>query len=691
MPQQPVAWGTEAVANTVTPASQWFPAVTALAGGGFVVMWEDTSQSPDAPNGTALRGQVFDALGAPVGSEFLVATFLDSSQTNVDVAGVAGGGFVATWTVGGHPGDANTSGIIAQRFSPTGQKIGGEIVVNTVVDPATDFSQTEPVITALDSGGFAIAYVVDQGGANEAAEIQRFDANGVKIGGPITANSGAVDNVQNFDIAATGGNSFVLVWQDASGTSGDASGSAVNMSLYEDDGTPILVQAKVNGPTLNDQQFPTVAGDGAGGFIVAYRDFSGDINASLSLVATTFGTTGVKITSEFLVNDPLLGSGPAQPSIARLGDGTYFIGWNEFLTGSGYSYGLLLADDTTPIGDQITVNSVSTDPDAGGASVAALADGRIVFVWNQSASTGPDTSDQSIRFQILDPRAGLVTGTDNSETITGSFTGSAIVNDTIDAGDGSDTVYGFDGDDTINSGFGNDTMYGGTGNDTYMIDDVDDLVVELPGEGSNDTVMTTFTYTLTANVETGRLVGANPANLTGNGGNNTLTGNEAANTLMGMAGNDTLIGGGDIDLLMGGTGIDTLNGGDGNDIINGGNGRDLITGGAGADDFDYNARNETGRTAASRDRIFDFLKGVDDIDLRGIDAKSGTAKNDAFTFIGTRAFSGEKGELHIVRINKPMTANDRTLIEGDINGDGRADFQIELIGLKSLSAADFLL
>jgi hypothetical protein len=35
--------------------------------------------------------------------------------------------------------------------------------------------------------------------------------------------------------------------------------------------------------------------------------------------------------------------------------------------------------------------------------------------------------------------------------------------------------------------------------------------------------------------------------------------------------------------------------------------------------------------------------------------------------------------------------SDKTIIAGDINGDGVADFQIELTGLKTLTAADFVL
>ena len=58
-----------------------------------------------------------------------------------------------------------------------------------------------------------------------------------------------------------------------------------------------------------------------------------------------------------------------------------------------------------------------------------------------------------------------------------------------------------------------------------------------------------------------------------------------------------------------------------------------------------------------------------------------------------RAFvaSGIAGQLHFRQENPAGTVNDKTIVEGDINGDKVADFQIELTGLKALAAADFIL
>jgi serralysin len=98
-------------------------------------------------------------------------------------------------------------------------------------------------------------------------------------------------------------------------------------------------------------------------------------------------------------------------------------------------------------------------------------------------------------------------------------------------------------------------MRGGTGNDIYMVDNAKDSVTENANEGI-DTVQSTRTYTLGANLENLTLTGTSAINGTGNTLDNVLTGNSAANTLTGGAGNDTLDGGAGNDTLTGGTGND---------------------------------------------------------------------------------------------------------------------------------------
>jgi Peptidase M10 serralysin C terminal len=94
---------------------------------------------------------------------------------------------------------------------------------------------------------------------------------------------------------------------------------------------------------------------------------------------------------------------------------------------------------------------------------------------------------------------------------------------------------------------------------------------------------------------------------------------------------------------------------------------------------------ESGTTGATRDVIADFLSGTDKIDFTGIDANTGAAGDQAFSMIGTAAFTGVAGQLRY------QAAGTDTVMLGDVNGDGVADFHLVLTGNQTFVAADLLL
>ena len=104
------------------------------------------------------------------------------------------------------------------------------------------------------------------------------------------------------------------------------------------------------------------------------------------------------------------------------------------------------------------------------------------------------------------------------------------------------TLTGNSGNNTLDGGAGSDAMSGGAGDDTYVVDAAGDTVTEASGEGT-DTVQSSVSFTLGANVENLTLTGTGNINATGNTLDNTLTGNGGNNVLSGGAGDDTMTGG----------------------------------------------------------------------------------------------------------------------------------------------------
>lgn len=267
--------------------------------------------------------------------------------------------------------------------------------------------------------------------------------------------------------------------------------------------------------------------------------------------------------------------------------------------------------------------------------------------------------------------AAAINGTGN--TLANVLTGNSAANNLAGAA-GNDTISGGAGNDVLSGGSGSDAMLGEAGDDTYNVDNLGDLVTELLDEGY-DSVTASIAYNLPDNVE----------KLVLNGVARSGTGNSLDNPLNGSAGADTLAGMGGNDVVQGLDGDDTIDGGIGNDTLYGGVGMDQLTGNTGADRFAFRS-GESGNTSASADKILDFSRAEGDrIVVNLIDAKPATTVDDAFTFLGTGAFTGSAGQLRYQIIGSD------TFVQGDIDGDTTADIFIQVSGSTAFVAGDFIL
>jgi Ca2+-binding RTX toxin-like protein len=270
------------------------------------------------------------------------------------------------------------------------------------------------------------------------------------------------------------------------------------------------------------------------------------------------------------------------------------------------------------------------------ADAAAGTFGRDIFI--ATLNGGTDT--------ILDAAAGAVADYISSETI--EFT-KLTVNSTVSG----DTV-GLGEVEVNKSSTGQSVVYIG-----MDINQGADQVFILNGDYTTGTrfVLEAGSLKITG-------VGTQPGGgITGTSGDDSLTGTTANETILGKAGNDT------------------IDGGAGADAITGGLDSDYMTGGAGIDTFIFTSVNDS--TAGDYDTITDFVSGTDIIKLTSIDPNPVLAGDQAFVFNATGAFTGVRGEI----IYNSAT----NMLQADINADGVADFAIKLLGVASLTSADFTL
>lgn len=279
-------------------------------------------------------------------------------------------------------------------------------------------------------------------------------------------------------------------------------------------------------------------------------------------------------------------------------------------------------------------------------------------------------------------------GSGNDAFIGGAKSETVVDNQGVDK-------YSFGGGDDLFLAYYNDTntvdqVDGGAGNDFYDLTDVAFATIV-----SFDTVLRSE-YLNGFAIGQGYIIPAKQAAVfDGTTDTDTVTnfesfrggtkldvvfGSTAANSLSGEAGDDDLWGLG---------GKDTLDGGSGTDTLVGGANRDRLVGGNDADTFVYGAAADSGVSATTRDVIVDFDTDVDRINLQPMDADSKMAGDQAFDLIdvhgGLGAFTKVAGQLHY------RFAGTNTIIEGDTNGDGKADFAIEMLGQHLLSDTQFIL
>ncbi|MFC1455894.1 calcium-binding protein [Microvirga arabica] len=518
---------------------------------------------------------------------------------DLKVAALKNGTFVAVWTQYDTINRDTDANIMAQIYNADGtpKNDSPPVRVNTVIPGG----QRNPSVTALNDGGFAIAWEDYSQGTISDIRARIYDATGTATTQQDFV-AGATEGVQLAPHITSFGDKIVVsfltqiidnivrsesysynrIGQPNGGSSLDGrfeSQSSAEIINAPDDArykgmlihvalspSTNLIKVQAHSAPLTSipaasWDIPTGSGTSssvsvtalAGGrFVIAWKDWDPSTQNAYKIKAVIYETDGdasaVKVLSESSTEIN-------RPVVAALPDGGFAIAYEndndvqaQIYDGSGIK-----------THNPIVVHGPSDDQQE--ATIRALADGRFVVGWENIGAGAALT----LRAQIVDPRADAVrwTGTSADEQFGGTdFT----LGDTLDGGAGNDALYGMGGDDRlIGTAGGDDRFFGGAGTDTVSyLGATGGVGVYLLNRTNNTGAAARDVFDSIEVIE-----GTNHRNtLEGGNGNDTLKGASGNDILNGFKGDDDFFGEGGDDVLFGGEGgADDFHGGEGKDTV----------------------------------------------------------------------------------------------------------------------------
>jgi uncharacterized repeat protein (TIGR01451 family) len=274
-----VVQGDEFRVNTYTTSIQRFASVAMDADGDFVVVWESFGQEG---SNLGVYAQRYNASGIPQGNEFRANTNTTGNYSIPSVAMDASGNFVIAW--GSYGQDGSEWGVYAKQYNASGVAQGPEFKVNTY----TIGAQHYPSVAMDADGDFVIAWSSDdQDGSSVGIYSQRYDISGTPQGSEFQVNT-YTTNVQGLGrVRLDADGDFVIVWHS---TDQDGSSDGVYAQKYYADGVAQGLEFRVNTYITDIQQFPTVAMDADGNFVVVWHS-SGQDGSSHGVYGQRFGVS----------------------------------------------------------------------------------------------------------------------------------------------------------------------------------------------------------------------------------------------------------------------------------------------------------------------------------------------------------------------------------------------------------------
>ncbi|MFC3616077.1 hypothetical protein ACFORG_20190 [Lutimaribacter marinistellae] len=489
--------GWETAVNTTKDGYQGVPKIAGLEGGAFVVVWEDYQITPASTLDEDARdifGQKFDVNGKRLGGEFKINSFAAGDQERASVAGLEGGGFVVVW-VSEPQGGSQVHGIYGQIYDAAGNPLGSEFLVPNRVGGY----QSAPEVKGVPGGGFVVVWQSISSQSSAHGIFGRvFDATGEPLDTEFRATNWQRDpgqvNLVNPQLAVSPDGNFAVSWMW--GITAHPIDADVFQRLYYPDGTPQTISVKVFDHKWysNTTYTRDAAGLTSGGFVVANYDSTGDYPQGLRFAI--YDEFGKRTAFRTNLDD---GRRPADVEIAGLEEGGFLLISRlrdeagvvaRRFDNEGNSRPLWLdrADQESVAvnGETIMLADGSIFLVRTGSPIDGEG-GTDVYLTRMIDASENETDRVLIGTDGID----RLLGHEGNDRIEGKeaddHIGGGNGNDSMFGNAGDDSLTGDDGEDTILGGSGDDTIDGGAGNDSIESGDGADTIILAAG-GGNDTV-----------------------------------------------------------------------------------------------------------------------------------------------------------------------------------------------------------
>lgn len=375
------------------------------------------------------------------GPEFQVNSQTFAPQSKPAVAADDSGGFVVVWQ--GYDQDGSYAGVVGQRYSAAGSPAGSEFLVNTY----TEHTQREPSVAMDGTGRFVVVWEsYGQDGSGFGIFGQRFGPTGSKLGEEFQVNSFTTERQQYPAVAADGSGNFVVVWQSWN-QSADTPGSAVFGQRFDWAGDRIGNEFQVNGPALGVLNRAAVAADDPGNFVVAWSGYNPE-DSRWNVLGRRFDAAGAPLSEQFQINSYTTENQWA-PAVAADRSGNFVVAWaSAGQDGSTWGvFGQRFGPAGSRIGAEFQVNTYTRNCQEDPA--VALDDaGNFVVAWQSHA--GQDGSGSGVFGQ----RFALAGGPVGGEFQINTLTTSSQFHPAVAAGSSGDFVVAWAGPSQNESGYG---------------------------------------------------------------------------------------------------------------------------------------------------------------------------------------------------------------------------------------------